>query len=124
VHDLPPLPEAALRLHEWLLGYYPSGSGATTQLFVPSGLARIVRQTKLKPKKKITHNLPPLTAEQQAVLTALDTAGGKTALLHGETDSGKTRIYLERARQAVATGKSALILVPEISLVPQVAGFF
>ena len=45
-------------------------------------------------------------------------------LLHGVTSSGKTEIYIDIVRQTLESGRSAIILLPEIALTPQIAGRF
>jgi primosomal protein N' (replication factor Y) len=47
-----------------------------------------------------------------------------TFLLHGVTGSGKTEVYLNAIDTALAAGRSAILLVPEIALTPAVAGQF
>jgi primosomal protein N' (replication factor Y) len=65
---------------------------------------------------------PPsdLTPDQVAALATLDALDpGEAALLLGVTGSGKTLVYLEHIRRALAAGRGAIILVPEIGLTPQ-----
>ncbi|QQS17859.1 DEAD/DEAH box helicase family protein [Candidatus Saccharibacteria bacterium] len=66
--------------------------------------------------------LPPLTSEQSAALSAIQPVGYH--LLHGITGSGKTRIYIELTRRALAANKSTIILTPEIGLTAQLTDSF
>jgi primosomal protein N' (replication factor Y) len=48
----------------------------------------------------------------------------KVFLIHGVTGSGKTQIYLEAIKSTLIKGKTAIVLIPEISLTPQTVGRF
>lgn len=71
---------------------------------------------------------PTLNPHQLAAFTALhrslEARQFATFLLHGVTGSGKTEVYLRAIDAALALGRNALLLVPEIALTPAVAGQF
>lgn len=60
-----------------------------------------------------------LTAEQKNALETIMTEEEKPVLVHGVTGSGKTEIYLQAIEKIISMGKQAIVLVPEISLTPQ-----
>lgn len=70
---------------------------------------------------------PPLTASQQEALEvmrpSLDAGTGRF-LLHGVTGSGKTEVFIRLVRRTLENGRSAMILVPEIALTPQMVAWF
>jgi len=75
------------------------------------------------PKK--TGRLTRAQAEALDVLGKAAAAPGFSAyLLHGVTGSGKTLIYIELLKKVLAAGRTAIVLVPKISLTPQTAGRF
>ena len=65
-----------------------------------------------------------LTSEQKIALEIIMTEERKPVLVHGVTGSGKTEIYLQAIEKVLAMGKQAIVLVPEISLTPQMTGRF
>lgn len=72
------------------------------------------------PKKLTTEQAQATNAVDQAI----DEKQAATFLLEGVTGSGKTEVYLQIIQHALAQGKSALMLVPEISLTPQIVRQF
>ena len=96
---------------------------ALVHALVGGGLAELVEEEIHRDPFAHTAAAPPptrLTEDQRAALAALEHLGpGEGALLFGVTGSGKTLVYLEHIRRALAAGKGAIILVPEIGLTPQ-----
>ncbi len=118
------LPTQHIELFAWLMRYYPAPSGQTVQLFLPSQLPKTIsdHKTNLVSTKPLA--LPPLTAEQKNAISIIKKQRTGSVLLHGDTGTGKTRVYIELAKKTLSEGKSAIILTPEIGLTPQLEKTF
>jgi len=70
----------------------------------------------------------PLSRDQLRIFKKIQkhlaSAEFRSMLIHGVTGSGKTEIYLNAIAEALARGRTALVLVPEIGLTPQISGYF
>ena len=73
-----------------------------------------------------SHAVPALNAEQSAAVEAIEAADRSFSawLLEGVTGSGKTEVYLALIERELAAGRQVLVVVPEISLTPQLVARF
>ena len=113
--------------------YYTGVTKAVTDNLVKSGICEYFENENfrnpyedaktVKGAEKIS-----LSNEQTAVYNGLtelvETNRPQVALLHGITGSGKTLIYLKLAQDVIKSGKSVIVMVPEISLTPQTVARF
>jgi primosomal protein N' (replication factor Y) (superfamily II helicase) len=138
VTALPPLSARWCELIAFTAGYYQRGLGEVALSVLPPELrkldnaqianriAKLHKAMAASEAAVVDVELPALSADQAEVLDQLAAAQDKpsTTLLFGVTGSGKTEVYLRAAAAALASGKQALVLVPEINLTPQLEARF
>ncbi len=83
---------------------------------------RILRSP-ITEKEEHTTAFEPTQEQKNAIDTIKNCAAG-TFLIHGVTGSGKTEVYLQLVESVIKEGKQAIVLVPEISLTPQITDRF
>lgn len=113
------------------LGNIVPGGAEAAKSLVKKGLVEVEREQVLRTpyaSMPITPDKPPqlLEAQRRAVAPILKALGDKggSFLLHGVTGSGKTEVYFRIVEQALSREEGAIILVPEISLTPQMVERF
>lgn len=105
---------------------------STVKKLVERGFAkkeeREVKRTPYKLLKGVEKKEISYTEDQKnaidVICRRIDENKKKTILLHGVTGSGKTEVYISAIRHALSENKRALVLVPEISLTPQLYSVF
>lgn len=119
----PTLPDFFVRWLEWVAQYYFYPIGQVVQLAYPP-LSKLEKARASKRPPVIpdlgSETPPDLTDEQKQTFESI--AGYdkfSTHLVFGVTGSGKTEIYLRLLDKVLKEGKRGLVLVPEISLTPQ-----
>lgn len=128
IQDYPVLPEPFIRWLEWMAHYYMYPIGSIATLAYPN-LKKVEKPRKssrppVVPQIK-SDSKPELTADQTQVIDSiLSKSGFSTHLLFGVTGSGKTEVYLRLLEDTLKKGLQGLVLVPEISLTPQLVHRF
>ncbi len=89
---------------------------------------RVRRRPDSNPVGSAAVDAPALTPDQERAVkrlgAAMESEQGSEFLLAGVTGSGKTEVYLAAVERALAAGRTAIVLVPEIGLTPQAVGRF
>ncbi len=115
-----------LNIFKWIAEYY----GANLADVLDTALPSLIRKRKVKEKvvsdqinSTLTLDRPLLNAQQQSAVEKInefiDSKEFNAALLYGVTGSGKTEVYFHAIEKVLNQGGSALLIVPEIALTPQ-----
>jgi primosomal protein N' (replication factor Y) (superfamily II helicase) len=115
-----------LNLSTWMADYYGASQGEVLRSMLPIKPMKRPRVSEPEPLPEKPKALR-LTADQSRVLEQLEASlddGYAAFLLKGATGSGKTEVYLRVIEKVLAAGKQVVVLVPEISLTPQMARRF
>ena len=125
--DAPRLSAEWLELMRFLSAYYQRPLGETIVSALPPRLRSVKplpRKALVAPQSRASARFVPtheLRAEQQDAVQRIARSSSQfeAFLLHGVTGSGKTEVYLHLIAGVIERGGQALVLVPEISLTPQ-----
>lgn len=120
IDKVPIINSEQMELAKWMRDFYISTLGESLYKMIPSGRRKKNIQ---KLEIQVEPNLLKLNTEQEEAFQKVSSDFGKEAvhLLYGVTGSGKTEVYIHLIHRLLKeTDKSAILLVPEISLTVQI----
>jgi primosomal protein N' (replication factor Y) len=122
------VPSALVDLALWLADYYGSTPARALALVAPELPRRRGERREVVGRDALPAEPAPrrLSDAQERALVRIEEllASGGNVLLAGATGSGKTEVYIRACEAALARGRDAIALVPEIALTPQTLGRF
>jgi len=129
VSDEPVFTEKQIELARWMADYYDCFLMTALGLMLePKGSVGRLAVAKCETSNVQRPASFSLTQEQATAILAIEDAiqnkRTETFLLYGVTGSGKTEVYMRAIAQVLAQGRSAIVLVPEIALTPQMVERF
>ncbi len=127
IDEYPVFTPEMIALARWMKDYYLCSWGEALEAMIPGALKRgkTSMVSRIEEKREVVASTEPHkpNREQAIVLKdvnkCIDEGRHEVFLLHGITGSGKTEIYLQAMDHVLETGRSGVVLVPEISLTPQ-----
>ena len=119
------LPSEIINTAKWMSQYYDIHLALVWQTILPTGITKKRRNSPNLPLNHSRNRIKKLfTKYQSKAISAIENMSPGTAILHGVTGSGKTLVYIELVKKMLLSGKSAIILVPEIALTSQLVAEF
>lgn len=113
------------------LCYFTGASRTTIKSLAKKGVLALEEKEVFRRAVPETGESTPLStlndqqqAAYQGLLDLMEEPAPQAALLYGVTGSGKTQVYLRLIQETLARGRTALVLVPEIALTPQLLRIF
>jgi primosomal protein N' (replication factor Y) len=117
-----PIPKELINLCIFISTYYKTPLGIVIGKIIPKSFST-TRKVKNQPTVHIAEKKIVLNDDQNKAVEIISKSQ-KTVILNGITGSGKTQVYIESIKKVIEQNKSAIVLIPEISLTSQMIGMF